>query len=176
LINRIDDVDAHQGESEPQDGTDRNPPGAEHAADAPSKSSSTSSGARRWSVSDGRTLTSVLLVIAGVFLVCDSLGAGSWVVAAIGVAVLAAAVAFYVVSALNTPVFAYIPGSAHVVSCSPPASAAQGRCEMHLVVHAPGMDDVAVKIRDAGYRSPSGRMPGPPCRSWSPSGIPVGSG
>src|SRR5215813_13961519 len=81
----------------------------------------------------------------------EGLGAGSWAVAAIGMAVLAAAIAFYVVSALNSREFTYIPGSAHVVSCSPPpASAAQGRCEMHLVVHAPGMDDVAVKIRDAG--------------------------
>ncbi len=107
--------------------------------------------ARRWSVSDGRTLISVLLVVAGVFTVCASFGAASWLVAALGVAVLAAAVAFYVVSALNSREFAYISGTAHVVSCSPPpAAAAQGRCEMQLVVHAPGMDDVAVKFRDAG--------------------------
>ena len=107
--------------------------------------------ARRWSVSDGRKLVSALLVLVATFMVCASVGAQSWIVAALGVAVLAAAVAFYVVSALNSREFAYIPGSAHVVSCSPPpAAASQGRCEMHLVVHAPGMDDVAVKIRDAG--------------------------
>jgi catechol 2,3-dioxygenase-like lactoylglutathione lyase family enzyme len=102
-------------------------------------------------VSDGRTLISVLLAVAGIFTVCASIGAMSWLVAALGVAVLAASVAFYVVSALNSREFAYIPGTAHVVSCSPPpAAAAQGRCEMHLVVHAPGMEDVAVRFRDTG--------------------------
>jgi catechol 2,3-dioxygenase-like lactoylglutathione lyase family enzyme len=107
--------------------------------------------ARRWSVSDGRKLVSVVLVIVAAFTVCASVGAQSWLIAALGVALFAAAIAFYVVSALNSREFAYVPGTAHVVSSSPPpAAASQGRCEMHLVVHAPGMDDVAVKIRDAG--------------------------
>jgi resuscitation-promoting factor RpfA len=107
--------------------------------------------ARRWSVSDGRTLISVLLLIAAVFLVCVSVGAGSWVVAALGIAIMAAGVAFYVVSALNSREYAYIPGSAHVISCSPPpAAGSQGRCELHLVVHTPGQEDVAVKIRETG--------------------------
>jgi resuscitation-promoting factor RpfA len=107
--------------------------------------------ARRWSVSAGRTVVSTVLGVVAVFLVFVSLGAGSWVLAALGAAVLVAAGAFYVVAALNSREFAYVPGTAHVVSCSPPpASASQGRCEMHLVIHAPGLDDVAVKIRDAG--------------------------
>ncbi len=105
--------------------------------------------ARRWSVSDGRTLISVLLLIVAVFLISASVGGRYWITAAIGVALLAAAIAFYVVSALNSREYAYIPGTAHVVSCSaPPAGAAQGRCEMQLVVHAPGQGDVAVKVRD----------------------------
>ncbi len=107
--------------------------------------------ARRWSVSDGRTLISVLLVIVAVFLICASVGAGSWVAAALAIAILAAGIAFYVVSALNSREYAYIPGSAHVVSCSPPpAAGSQGRCELHLVVHTPGQEDVAVKIRETG--------------------------
>ncbi len=107
--------------------------------------------ARRWSVSAGRTVVSGLLAVLAVFLLFVSLGAGSWVLAALGAAVLAAAAAFYVVAALNSREFAYVPGTAHVVSSSPPpAAASQGRCEMHLVIHAPGIDDVAVKIRDAG--------------------------
>jgi catechol 2,3-dioxygenase-like lactoylglutathione lyase family enzyme len=102
-------------------------------------------------VSDGRTVISTLLVIAAVFLVCASVGASSWVVAALGIAILAAGIAFYVVSALNSREFMYIPGTAHVVSCSaPPASSSQGRCELHLVVHTPGQEDVAVKIRETG--------------------------
>jgi resuscitation-promoting factor RpfA len=117
--------------------------------------------ARRWSVSDGRTLISVLLVIAAVFLVCASVGAASWVVAALGIAVLAAGVAFYIVSALNSREYAYIPGTAHVVSCSlPPAAGSQGRCELHLVVHTPGQEDVAVKIRETGV----------PVAKWPDSG------
>src|SRR5690348_8290397 len=79
------------------------------------------------------------------------MGAASWVLAALGAAVLAAAAAFYTVAALNSREFAYVPGTAHVVSCSPPPAAnSQGRCEMQLAVHAPGMSDQAVKIRDAG--------------------------
>lgn len=117
--------------------------------------------ARRWSVSDGRTLISVLLVIVAVFMVCASVGAASWVVAALGIAILAAGIAFYVVSALNSREYAYIPGTAHVVSCSPPpAAGSQGRCELHLVVHTPGQEDVAVKIRETGV----------PVAKWPDSG------
>ena len=107
--------------------------------------------ARRWSVSGGRTVVSGVLIVLAFFLLSASLSAGSWLLAALAAAMIAAAVAFYVVAALNSREFAYIPGTAHVVSCSPPpAAASQGRCEMHLVIHAPGIDDVAVKIRDAG--------------------------
>jgi resuscitation-promoting factor RpfA len=107
--------------------------------------------ARRWSVSGGRTVISMVLAVVAAFLLFVSLGAGSWVLAALGAAILAAAAAFYIVAALNSREFAYVPGTAHVVSSSPPpAAASQGRCEMHLVVHAPGINDVAVKIRDAG--------------------------
>ncbi len=106
---------------------------------------------RRWSVSDGRTFGSIVLGVIGVFTLCAATGAGSWVMGALGVALLAAGIGLYVVSALNSREFAYVPGTANVQSCSPPpASASHGRCEMHLIVHAPGMDDVAVKIRDTG--------------------------
>ena len=107
--------------------------------------------ARRWSVSGGRTVISMVLAVVAAFLLFVSLGAGSWVLAALGAAMFAAAAAFYIVAALNSREFAYVPGTAHVVSSSPPPAAnSQGRCEMHLVVHAPGINDVAVKIRDAG--------------------------
>ncbi len=107
--------------------------------------------ARRWSVSGTRTVISAILTVVAAFLLFISLGAGNWVLAALGAALLAAAVAFYTVAALNSREFAYVPGTAHVVSCSPPPAAnSQGRCEMQLVVHAPGMSDQAVKIRDAG--------------------------
>src|SRR5690242_1948909 len=80
--------------------------------------------------------------------------------AALGVAVLAAAITLGVVWALNNRSFAYVPGTAHVLRISPPpANAVQGRCEMHVVVHAPGIDDVAVKLRDAGV--PVSKWPDP---------------
>jgi catechol 2,3-dioxygenase-like lactoylglutathione lyase family enzyme len=94
---------------------------------------------------------SVVLGIVAVFMICASAGAASWVLAALGLAVMAAGVCLYVVSALNSREFAYVPGTANVQSCSPPpASASFGRCIMQLIVHAPGTGDVAVKIRETG--------------------------
>lgn len=104
---------------------------------------------RRWSVSTRRKVIASVLGILAVFLICASAGAGSWVAAALGVAVGAAGLALYVVSALNSREFTYVPGTANVQSCSPPPAATQyGRCELLLIVHAPGMGDVAVKTRE----------------------------
>ncbi|HKS98680.1 MAG TPA: hypothetical protein VJT31_04040, partial [Rugosimonospora sp.] len=115
---------------------------------------------RRWSVSDGRKLATAILAVFAFFIISASIGAQSWELAALGVAFLAAGITLYVVSAMNSRSFAYVPGTAHVISSSPPPAAAlQGRCEMQIVVHAPGMDDVAVKIRDAGV--PVSKWPDP---------------
>jgi resuscitation-promoting factor RpfA len=104
---------------------------------------------RRWSVSTRRKVIASVLGIFAVFMICASAGAGSWVAAALGVAIGAAGLALYVVSALNSREFTYVPGTANVQSCSPPPAATQyGRCELLLIVHAPGMDDVAVKTRE----------------------------
>lgn len=104
---------------------------------------------RRWSVSTSRKVISSVLGIAAAFLICASAGARSWPAAALGVAVGAAGLGLYVVSALNSREFTYVPGTANVQSCSPPPSATPyGRCELLLIVHAPGMDDVAVKTRE----------------------------
>lgn len=107
-------------------------------------------GNRRWSVSDGRKLATGILAVVAVFILMASIGAHNWELAAIGVALLAAGAAIYIVSALNSRTFVYVPGTALVRSSSPPpATALQGRCEMQVLVRAPGMDDVAVRIRDA---------------------------
>jgi resuscitation-promoting factor RpfA len=104
---------------------------------------------RRWSVSTGRKVSSAVLGIVAIFLICASAGAGSWLAAALGVAIGAAGLGLYVVSALNSREFTYVPGTANVQSCSPPPANSQyGRCELLLIVHAPGMDDVAVKTRE----------------------------
>jgi catechol 2,3-dioxygenase-like lactoylglutathione lyase family enzyme len=115
---------------------------------------------RRWSVSTPRTVTSAVLSVLAVFLICVASGSGSWLLAALGIAALAAGGALFVVSALNNREFTYVTGTAHVVSCSPPpAAASQGRCEMHLIVHAAGIANVAVKHRDAGV--PVAKWPAP---------------
>jgi catechol 2,3-dioxygenase-like lactoylglutathione lyase family enzyme len=105
---------------------------------------------RRWSVSDGRKLATGILVVVAVFILSASIGAQEWELAAVGVALLAAGAAIYVLSSMNSRTFVYVPGTALVRSSSPPpATALLGRCEMQVLVRAPGMDDVAVRIRDA---------------------------
>jgi resuscitation-promoting factor RpfA len=113
---------------------------------------------RRWTVSTQRKVTSFVLVLLATFLLCAGIGAASWVAAAIGVALAAAGAALYGVSALNSREYVYVPGTARVQSASPaPASVAYGRCELLLIVHAPGMDDVAVRTRET--RVPVAKWP-----------------
>ena len=106
-------------------------------------------GNQRWSVPTYRFGTSVILAICGTFVLCGSVGMDNLTVGAIGLALLAGAVGLYAISALNSRTFAFIPGTAHVVSASePPASASRGRCNLHVLVTARNMDSIAVKIRD----------------------------
>ncbi len=107
-------------------------------------------GNKSWSVPHRRVGLSVTLGIIGVFIICGAAGMENWMVGAIGLALLAAAVGLYAVSALNSRAFSFIPGTAHVVSASePPATATKGRCNLHILVTARNVPGVAVKIRDA---------------------------
>ena len=107
-------------------------------------------GSKSWSVPHRRVGISVTLGVIGVFIICGAAGMANWMVGAIGLAILAAAVGLYAVSALNSRAFSFIPGTAHVVSASePPATATKGRCNLHILVTARNVPGVAVKIRDA---------------------------
>jgi catechol 2,3-dioxygenase-like lactoylglutathione lyase family enzyme len=62
---------------------------------------------------------------------------------------LALAIGLALINAVRRGGRAWVAGTAHVVSASePPASSAYGRCELQLVVAAPGLQASAVKVRD----------------------------
>ncbi|HEX6501463.1 MAG TPA: VOC family protein [Micromonosporaceae bacterium] len=94
-------------------------------------------------------MASAALAVLALFVTSVSVGMGSWGLAALGVALLAAGVALYTVSALNSRVFNWVRGSGHVISRSePPDGAPTGRCVMQMIVHAPGVPEVKVSVRE----------------------------
>ena len=108
-----------------------------------------SEGNERWTVPPHRFGATIVVGVVGTFVVCGSAGMENMTVAAIGIALVACAVGIYVISAVNSRTFAYVPGSGHVVWASdPPSAMSLGRCNMRLVVTAKGIDSVAVKVRD----------------------------
>lgn len=104
---------------------------------------------RRSPVATVRRVVATVLGTVAVFITFFGAGSGSWSVAALGVAVLVLAVSLVVVSAVRGGARAWIAGTAHVVSASePPASSTYGRCELQVVINAPGLPAAAVKIID----------------------------
>jgi CspA family cold shock protein len=113
-----------------------------------------------WPVSSDPALIGILFVTAAV--VGASASAGSWLMTGLGSGVFAVAVAQVLVSAAHgrQRSCSYIRGTARVIGSSPRplrGSAAHGRCEMYLLVHAPGMDEVRVRVRDV--RVPADKWP-----------------
>jgi hypothetical protein len=105
--------------------------------------------ARRWSVPQGRILVSVVLAIIGAFLVCGSVGMQTWLVGGIGAAIIAVGAGLFVISAINSRATSEVEGIAHVSDrTSPPANVKFGRCRLHLIVNARGIENVSVRIRD----------------------------
>jgi resuscitation-promoting factor RpfA len=103
----------------------------------------------------GRSIAPVRKVVAGVlgafavFVILFGAGMTSWAIVVLGLAMLVLAIALVVVTAVRGGARAWVAGSAHVVSASePPANSTYGRCELQIVVEAPGMPAAAVKIRD----------------------------
>jgi resuscitation-promoting factor RpfA len=116
---------------------------------------------RRRPVALARRVVAVVLGTVAVFITFFGAGSGSWSVAALGVAVLVLAVSLVVVSAVRGGARAWVAGTAHVVSASePPASSTYGRCELQVVIDAPGLPAAAVKIID----------PRVPVAKWPDSG------
>lgn len=104
---------------------------------------------RRWSVPPKRIAATAVFGVIGIFLVCGSVGMGSWLVAAIGIALIAVGGGILVLSALNSRATSEIEGTAHVLSASaPPSGSTYGRCRLSLVLYGKGINGVGVKIRD----------------------------
>ncbi|WP_213454079.1 VOC family protein [Rhizomonospora bruguierae] len=107
-----------------------------------------------------RAAIAVPVGAAGVFVAVFGLGLRSWQVAALGLAFVVIALGLVFVPALRGGSRVYVSGTGHVVAVSePPASSVYGRCEMQLVVEAPGLPPAAVRVLDS--QVPIAKWPDP---------------
>ena len=97
-----------------------------------------------------RTFIALSAVTIGGFVLFCGIGMGNVGVALLGLlcGVLIAAAALLTGVRQRRP---FVPGSAYVREVNPPpVGAGAGRCELHLLLSAPGVEGVAVRVRDAG--------------------------
>ncbi len=91
-----------------------------------------------------RKLVATVLGAVATFVILFGLGMTSWAIVALGVAVLALAIALATVRAGGRT---WVVGAGHVHSASePPTQYAFGRCELQLVIDAPGLPPRSKKI------------------------------
>jgi catechol 2,3-dioxygenase-like lactoylglutathione lyase family enzyme len=103
----------------------------------------------RRSVAPVRKLVAAVLGTIAVFVMLFGLGMTSWPIVALGAAMLVLAIGLTLVNVVRRGGRAWVSGTAHVVSVSePPASSVFGRCELQLIVAAPGLQASRIKIRD----------------------------
>jgi resuscitation-promoting factor RpfA len=96
-----------------------------------------------------RRVSGWVVASLGVFVICFGVGYGSTWVSLAGGGVLLSVGAFRLVTRLRGSIRQWVVGTGHVVSVSdPPPSAPYGRCELQLVVDAPGMAREIVVIRE----------------------------
>ncbi|MDG4764801.1 VOC family protein [Solwaraspora sp. WMMD406] len=111
-------------------------------------------------VSTVRKLVAAVLGTLATFVILFGAGMTSWAIAALGVALLVLAISLVLITAFPGAERAWVAGIAHVRSVSePPASSAYGRCELQILVDAPGVPPRSVKIRDP--RVPVAKWPDP---------------
>jgi len=107
-----------------------------------------------------RKVVAAVLATLAAFVMLFGAGMRSWSAVAIGAALLVLAIGLLAVTAARGGVQAWVRGTAHVHSATePPASSTFGRCEMQLVIDAPGMSIRSVKMRDP--RVPVAKWPDP---------------
>jgi catechol 2,3-dioxygenase-like lactoylglutathione lyase family enzyme len=107
-----------------------------------------------------RKLVAVVLGTCAVFVALFGAGLQSVAIFALGAAMLVLAISLVLVSAFGSGARAWVDGTGHVVKVSePPASATYGRCELQLVIDAPGLPAAAVRVRDP--RVPVAKWPDP---------------
>jgi catechol 2,3-dioxygenase-like lactoylglutathione lyase family enzyme len=103
----------------------------------------------RRSVAPVRKLVAAVLGTIAVFVMLFGLGMTSWPIVALGAAMLALAIGLTLVNVVRRGGRAWVSGTAHVVSVSePPPSSVFGRCELQLIVAAPGLQASRIKVRD----------------------------
>ncbi|HET9516249.1 MAG TPA: VOC family protein, partial [Actinoplanes sp.] len=96
-----------------------------------------------------RKLVAAVVGTIAAFVMLFGLGMTSWTIFVLGAAMLALAVSLALINMVRRDGRAWVAGTAHVVSASePPASSDYGRCELQIVVAAPGLPASAVKVRD----------------------------
>jgi catechol 2,3-dioxygenase-like lactoylglutathione lyase family enzyme len=100
-------------------------------------------------MSDMRKIALAALIVVGVFLVCCGTGMSSVAVGSIGVVLAIGGPILIFATTLRGNVRSYVFGTARVVEMSPaPTVGPTGRGELGLVIHARGIDGIAVRIRD----------------------------
>lgn len=114
---------------------------------------------RRWNVSYARGFTAVALAAVAFFVICAGAGLANWTVVAVGVAGLALAVTLVVVAIVRGSAHNFVRGMAHVLTATEPIGSGSGRCEMQIIVRAPGMESVKVNIVE--LRVPVDKWPSP---------------
>ncbi|MEH1011939.1 VOC family protein [Micromonospora sp. CPCC 206060] len=108
-------------------------------------------------VAPARKLLAALLGTVATFITLFGLGMTSWAIVALGVALVALSIALGTVRSGGR---AWVIGSAHVQSVSePPASYAFGRCELQIVIDAPGLPPRSKKLIEP--RVPVAKWPVP---------------
>ncbi|GAA1645601.1 VOC family protein [Catellatospora bangladeshensis] len=100
-------------------------------------------------VRPGRVTTAVCLGALGLFVISMAAGLGSWPLGAVGAAMVVVGVALLTTASMLGADKAYVAGTVHVVKVSePPLSAEYGRCEMQVLVDAPGHPGQTVVMND----------------------------
>lgn len=116
--------------------------------------------ARRRPIAPVRKLVAAVLGTFAVFVMLFGAGMQSWAIVAVGLAVLVLAISMVLVNTIRGGARAWVAGTAHVMTASePPASSTYGRCELQIVIDAPGLPAASIKVRES--RVPVAKWPLP---------------
>ncbi|BCB79407.1 hypothetical protein GCM10022251_21960 [Phytohabitans flavus] len=116
--------------------------------------------ARRRPVAPVRKLVAAVLGTIAVFVMLFGAGMQSWAIVAVGLAVLVLAISMVLVNTIRGGARAWVAGTAHVMTATePPASSTYGRCELQIVIDAPGLPAASIKVRES--RVPVAKWPLP---------------
>jgi len=116
--------------------------------------------ARRRPIAPVRKLVAAVLGTFAVFVMLFGAGMQSWAIVAVGLAVLVLAISMVLVNTIRGGARAWVAGTAHVMTASePPASSTYGRCELQIIIDAPGLPAASIKVRES--RVPVAKWPLP---------------